>query len=279
MPFSVLVSGIKLMTFERGDTLRFFREKQIIQGSEFRDVEIVSYTTEQERRLPRIKKKAVSSLKQIKANDKNSQKHLRWLINSNFTEEDYRLDLTYENEPLSLEEAEKKLANFKRRLKSLYKKHGLELKYIAVTGGGSPKKRGEGLTRIHHHLIINGGISRDEIEACWSVGRGSKKRSIGRRSCQHLQLKENEQGFEALAVYFFQHSKEREKNEKRWSASTNLKQPIERRDDNAFTSLSVAELLKANENERAEVLSTITGTGIYAKIGRIAHERVAEVLG
>lgn len=38
-----------------------------------------------------------------------------------------------------------------------------------------------------------------------------------------------------------------------------------------------AAFLKANENERAEVLSTITGTGIYAKIGRIAHERVAEV--
>lgn len=38
-----------------------------------------------------------------------------------------------------------------------------------------------------------------------------------------------------------------------------------------------AAFLKANENERAEVLSTITGTGIYARIGRIAHERVAEV--
>ncbi len=37
-----------------------------------------------------------------------------------------------------------------------------------------------------------------------------------------------------------------------------------------------AAFLKANENERAEVLSTITGTGIYTRIGRIAHERVAE---
>ena len=35
--------------------------------------------------------------------------------------------------------------------------------------------------------------------------------------------------------------------------------------------------LKAGDTERAEVLSTITGTEIYDRIGRIAHERVASV--
>ncbi len=38
-----------------------------------------------------------------------------------------------------------------------------------------------------------------------------------------------------------------------------------------------AAFLKAAENERAEVLSTITGTGIYDKIGSLAHERYAAV--
>ena len=38
-----------------------------------------------------------------------------------------------------------------------------------------------------------------------------------------------------------------------------------------------AVFLKANEKERAEILSTITGTEIYERIGEVAHERVAAV--
>lgn len=234
--------------------MRFFREKQIIQGRNFKDVEIISYTTEQERRLPRCKKKAISSLKQIKANDKNSFKHFRWLINTNFSESDYRFDLTYENEPPTLEQAKKNLDNLIRRLKRIYDKRGVVFKYIAVTGGGTPRKDGKGLTRIHHHLIISGSVPRNEIEESWCIGRGKNKKSLGRRSCQHLQLKENEQGFEALAGYLFQHSKEREKDEKRWTASTNLKQPVERRDDNKYSAFSVAEFLRAKENGTAKSL-------------------------
>lgn len=38
-----------------------------------------------------------------------------------------------------------------------------------------------------------------------------------------------------------------------------------------------AAFLRANESERAEVLSTITGTDIYMRIGEVVHERVAAV--
>lgn len=38
-----------------------------------------------------------------------------------------------------------------------------------------------------------------------------------------------------------------------------------------------AVFLKANESERADVLSTITGTDIYMRIGEVAHERVAAI--
>lgn len=38
-----------------------------------------------------------------------------------------------------------------------------------------------------------------------------------------------------------------------------------------------AVFLRANEKERAEILSTITGTEIYMRIGEVAHERVAAV--
>lgn len=38
-----------------------------------------------------------------------------------------------------------------------------------------------------------------------------------------------------------------------------------------------AVFLKANESERADVLSTITGTDIYMRIGEVVHERVAAI--
>ena len=32
-------------------------------------------------------------------------------------------------------------------------------------------KDGEKITRIHHHIIMNGGQSRDEVEMMWTVER------------------------------------------------------------------------------------------------------------
>ncbi len=57
------------------------------------------------------------------------------------------------------------MRNYIRRIQRLRKKRGLPpLKYIAVTERG--KKGG----RYHHHITINGGIDRDELESLWGLG-------------------------------------------------------------------------------------------------------------
>lgn len=103
---------------------------------------------------------------QKRLNDKNSANALSRLINLNFTENDYALHLTYaqENLPASPEEAQKNIQNFIRRLKRVYKKQGAELKYIHVT------EKGEQSDRVHHHLIISGGVDRTTIENVWNLG-------------------------------------------------------------------------------------------------------------
>ena len=44
------------------------------------------------------------------------------------------------------------------------------LKYIVVTERG--KKGG----RIHHHITVNGGIDRDELESLWGLGYANSRR-------------------------------------------------------------------------------------------------------
>ncbi len=103
---------------------------------------------------------------QQRLNDKNSANALSRLINLNFTENDYALHLTYDKEslPASPEQAQKNIQNFIRRLKRVYKKQAAELKYIHVT------EKGEQSNRVHHHLIISGGVDRTTIENVWNLG-------------------------------------------------------------------------------------------------------------
>lgn len=223
--------------------MRFIRERQVIQGERYKDVDIVTYSTEQEKRLPRTSKRRLSTPKQIAENEKNCRRHLIQLINENFDETCYRLDLTYEKEPGSREEAEKDADKMIGRLKTLYKKYGVEFKYILVTGGGKPKVDGT-LTRLHHHVIISGGVPRKEIKAKWKHGR---------TSCEELETYDDENGFEALAVYFTKH-KPLEKNKRLWKGSKNLRQPLEVRNDNKYSFRKVAELLRAEEQGEAKQL-------------------------
>lgn len=216
--------------------MKFIRELITRQGHNFESVGIFSYTTEQEYKSPRKIKRAVSSQKLKNQNRKNQEKHLEQLMNTNFTDEDYRLDLTYTEQPLSREEAKKDLSLFLGRLMYLYKKSGVTLKYIKVTGGGREKKDGSGLTRIHHHVIISGGVPRDDIEKLWKAGR---------KSCQHLQA--DKEGYAALARYLLKQVPESETG-LAFSPSRNLKKPVEIRDDNKYGQTEMRKIIQAERD-------------------------------
>jgi hypothetical protein len=199
------------------------REKKIYCGKNYLEVDIYPYTKSQveSRRRKRGKKVKVSAPKQKNLNDKNARRYLTQLSNANFTASDLHVTCTYTDKtlPESIEEGEQTITKYLRRVAYHRKKNGLgPLKYILVTEYTTPKES-EKPKRMHHHIIMNGGMSRDEVEELWKVGRKGER--IGRINADRLQPDEN--GLAALANYL---SKEPHRK-KRWSSSRNLERPVQ----------------------------------------------------
>ncbi len=174
------------------------------------------YTMFQQPGVRRNKSKPCSEI-QAKINERNSLNTLKRIVRLNFTEQDIALHLTYGRESLDLTDENQVRSNldrFMRRLRRLYKKAGVALKYISVTEKG--KKR----ARPHHHLIISGGVDRDEIEKLWGHGYANTRR-----------LRFGEDGCAGLARYI---AKGR-CGYRRWNASRNLAHPEPVQHDGAFT--------------------------------------------
>ena len=186
-----------------------YRERRIYSG-DYLEIDIYPVFGKAGQRRKRYKP---TSECQKRLNKKNTEMKLTRLMNTNFTEDDLRFDLTYspENLPEDDDVAIKELRNFLRRLKRFRKKAGLSaLKYIAVT---EKSKKG----RYHNHLVISGGVSIRDLAALWGKGYTSAK---------PLQFDEN--GIEGLARYLVKEPI----GSKFYQASRNLEQPeVETRDE------------------------------------------------
>lgn len=206
-----------------------FNREQVYVCGEYMDADI--YPVFQKPGARRKRCRPTSEI-QTKLNQRNAEKKLTRLVHNNFTENDIALHLTYRNgeEPVDEADALRVLGNFIKRLKRRYKKAGKELKYISCTEYG--KKTG----RVHHHLIINGGYDRDEIEKLWGRGYANSKR---------LQFEED--GVTGLARYiakdkhFF----------KRWNQSRNLDIPEAAQYDGQLNMDDIAEIKEAIDSKNA----------------------------
>ncbi len=98
-------------------------------------------------------------------NEANSKKKFIRLVRLNFGNGDVFVTLTFATgkEPRTNEEAKKATENFIRRLKRLFKKKGVELRYVCSIECGDKG-------RWHIHFIITGGLKREEIEKAWGLG-------------------------------------------------------------------------------------------------------------
>lgn len=202
----------------------FIREKTYTCG-DYVDVDI--FPVYQAQGTRRSKCNPTSEVQAL-LNQKNAERKLVRLIHNNFTDADISLTLTYKTVPGSVEESQKLLTNFLRRLKRLRTKLGLEpLKYITVTEVG--KRNG----RIHHHCIINGGLDRDAIEKLWGHGYANSQR---------LQFGEN--GVTGLAMYII---KDRQ-TYRRWNSSRNLLVPQPEIRDGAITVTEMSDMEAAHED-------------------------------
>lgn len=148
------VNGYKVKRVKAGDTLE-------IEGYAIWDTQRTAAVARRQTEKHREQVRAVHL--------RNKQKHMRRLINANFGAGDILLTLTYDREqqPQNEQQASRDLRAFLRRLRRRRQKLGLpELKYIYTT----ETTHGIQGTRYHHHLIINGGIQREEIEDMWHKG-------------------------------------------------------------------------------------------------------------
>ena len=239
------------------------RERHIKSG---RLLEVDFYPVwENGHRMPvRAPKTKCTSEEQQKYNHKRAVKHFVRMVNTNFDTGDILLTVTYssENAPDSLQDAEREMYNYIRRIKTrrtrelkricslldkspgdkelLGKKKKLSeaFRYI-ITAEETVYKTGKykGKSSYHFHCFMTGGIDRDVMEDMWTLG--------ARVNADRYQP--DRFGPETAAKYC---SKD-PKGKKRFCCSRNLKKPVEPKPrDGKITARGVEKLAKERVDDR-----------------------------
>ena len=171
-------------------------------------------------------------------NEERSKRKLVQLADANFTDQDIHLTLTYRQAP-KYDQAQKDVKNFLRAVKRKREQRGMSpLKYIYTIEGDDDGKR----ERIHIHMLMSGGIDRQELEAIWAKGYANADR-----------LQPNENGLEAIARYITK----QQKNRRKWCRSRNLKQPKQRTSDSKVSNARVKRIAMDFPNNAKEIMEKL----------------------
>lgn len=212
-----------------------YKTKTIKSGKQM-EVEIYPIFGRTQEQKARKEKQKISSEAMARHNLEAARRHLVRLANCNFTEKDLHVTLTYTGQTPTFEQAQKDARNFLRAIKRRRKKQGLpEAKYIYTI---EDSENGEE-KRIHCHMFLSGGISREEIEKLWAKGYAN---------CDRLQP--GEEGLAALAMYITKSAK----NRKKWCCSKNLKKPKVHISDVKMSNRRVKLIARGLEAEAKEIM-------------------------
>jgi len=198
-------------------------EKQTVSG-DLLEVDRY-YAARDGRRIPRNKNIGESSQYQNDLNNRNAQRKIVQLINTNFSRKqgDVFVTLTYKEPPEDEATAKREFGKFTRKTRAYRRENELlELRYINIT---------ENQGQWHHHIIMNG-LPLDVITKLWGRGRVT------------VSILDNTYTFVDLAKYLIKPEKKakkkpdkengqeddnakepRRKFARRWSCSKNLKKP------------------------------------------------------
>ena len=149
---------------------------------------------------------------QERCNLRKAERKVTILLNANFGPGDWHLVLDYtpDHRPASPEEARNNARPFLEKTRRLYRKAGIEMKYVEVVEFG---KKGA----LHHHIIMN---------ACPEVMEDMRKKwSFGRI---HFNLLDDTGEYSALAAYILKSRKWWKKaggKNKQYTRSRNLHVP------------------------------------------------------
>ena len=225
-----------------------YRRRTTVSGPRI-DAEVFPVFGRHQRGDLRRAKSRITREAQQRANDERSRIHLIQLVEGNFSERDVSLTLTYDGESPEAERVEKDVRNFIARVKLARAKAGLEeMKYIYTIGGDEMPAAGYSGKRPHVHMILSGGIDRDELEKIWGKGRAN---------CDRLQPRD--EGLGGIATYFTKQRQDRPARigAKKWRGSRNLKQPVKRSRDARMPNGRVKRIARDFRNEAKEVMEKL----------------------
>lgn len=233
-------SGVIAMLFVQ-------QEKRLTIGN-YQEVDICPVPTEIVKPHSRKKKRKEILPKPAQANnnDKRSRRYFGLLAKGNFHKGDYYGTFTFNDDhlPGDPEKAKRVFKDtFIRKVRAKYKKANKELKYLYVMEY-QLNDEGKSIERIHFHFLMNGGISRDEVETCWSIGRGKKNQLLGRTNVRLIQP--DSDGIEALVRYLKKKPRWK-KGIKTWSGSRNLEKPVKQVNHSKYTRRKVEKYCLSND--------------------------------
>lgn len=219
-----------------------YRTRTIKAGTRLEAEVYPLFGREQEKKLRAARKNRTPD-RVFRNNINRAKRRLVLLMESNFrAEDDIHITLTYAEEQKDYNQAKRDLKNFFRRVKRAREKAGLdELKYLWSIGHDADQ-------RLHIHCVMNGGISRDRLEAMWGKGIANTMR---------IQMYGN--GLQGLANYLYkQNEKEKLKgnrvNFKAWAGSRNLKQPKEHVSDSKMPKNRIKRVAYDFRNSAKEIM-------------------------
>ena len=225
-----------------------YRRRTTVSGPRI-DAEVFPVFGRHQRGDLRRAKSRITREAQQRANDERSRIHLIQLVEGNFSDRDVSLTLTYDGEAPEAARVEKDVRNFIARVKRARAKAGLEeMKYIYTIGGDEMPAAGYSGKRPHVHMILSGGIDRDELEKIWGKGRAN---------CDRLQPRD--EGLGGIATYFTKQRQDRPARigAKKWRGSRNLKQPVKRSRDARMPNGRVKRIARDFRNEAKEVMEKL----------------------
>lgn len=204
-----------------------YRTRTIKAGTRL-EAEVYPIFGRSQEQTARREKQNITRERQQQLNTKRAKRRLVLLMEANFCyDRDIHVTLTYAGSEPDMKRCRKDVRNFLNRVKRQREKRGLEeLKYIYTIGHDRDQ-------RIHVHMVMNGGISRDELEKMWGKGYANT-----------IRLQAQGGGLQGMANYLYrQNEKARDNGEREgchmWSGSRNLKKPKEHVSDSKMSNRKV----------------------------------------
>lgn len=225
-----------------------YRRRTTVSGPRI-DAEVFPVFGRAQRGELRRAKSQATKEAQKRANDEQSRLHLIQLVEANFTEKDVSITLSYEGQPPEPSRVDKDVRNFVARVKRARAKAGLpDLKYIYSIGGDEMPSAGYSGKRPHVHMILSGGIGRDQLEKIWGKGIANADR-----------LQPRSDGLGGIAVYLTKQKQDRPEKPgaRKWRGSRNLKQPVRRSRDARMPNSRVRRIAYDFRNEAAGVMEKL----------------------